>query len=335
MTHFRTRLSRRSALFAALLLAAGTAAAQTPAAKPLTLIVPYPAGGLSDAIARVVERPLGKALGQMVLVENIGGVGGAIAAQKLLSAPADGSMIYQGSPNELILTPMALQAVKHKSEDFRMVQIVGAAPMAVVVRKDLPANNIDEFVALARKSAVEGKPLTYGSVGVGSLYHVLGEHFAQKIDARMTHVPYKGGAPLGQDLAGGVLDVSFITIGAQQVALAEQGRIKILGTLAPAGKVEAPFLARYPSVNDSKSVKDFSYTLWTGFFVHKDTPEPVAQALNKALTTAVTDPEVKKQLDQIGNVPLPPMSLAEAAREYEAQTARYRGIAKAIKLAAQ
>ena len=111
---------------------------------------------------------------------------------------------------------------------------------------------------MARKSAAEGKPLTYGSVGVGSLYHVLAEHFAQKFDARMTHVPCKGGAPLGQDLAGGVLDLSFITIGAQQVALAEQGCIKILGTLAPAGKV----------------------------------------------------------LDLIGNVPLPPMSLAEAAREF-------------------
>ena len=335
MTHASHRLSRRTALLATLLLAAGVATAQTAASKPLTLIVPYPAGGLSDAVARVIERPLGKALGQMVIVENIGGVGGAIAAQKMLAAPADGGMIYQGSPNELILTPMALQAVKYKSEDFRLLQIVGAAPMAVVVRKDLPAENIDEFVALARKSAAAGKPLTYGSVGVGSLYHVLGEHFAQQIEAPMTHVPYKGGAPLGQDLAGGVLDVSFITVGAQQVALAEQGRIKILGTLAPAGKVEAPFLKRYPSINDSKSVKSFNYTLWTGFFVPKATPEPVAQALHKALTTAMTDPEVIKQLELIGNVPLAPLSLTDAAKEYEAQAARYRAIAKAIKLAAQ
>ena len=139
MTPTMPRLSRRGALLACMLLAAGTAAAQTAASRPLSLIVPYPVGGLSDAVARVVERPLGKALGQMVLVENIGGVGGAIAAQKVLVAPADGGMIYQGSPNELILTPMALQAVKYKSEDFRLVQIIGAMPMAVVVRKDLPA----------------------------------------------------------------------------------------------------------------------------------------------------------------------------------------------------
>jgi tripartite-type tricarboxylate transporter receptor subunit TctC len=335
MPHAFPRISRRATLLAALLLAAGAASAQSSSSKPMTLIVPYPAGGLSDAVARTIERPLGKALGQMVLVENIGGVGGAIAAQKMLAAPADGNSIYQGSPNELILTPMALQAVKFKSEDFRLVQIVGSMPMAVVARKELPADSIDEFVALARKAAAEGKPLTYGSVGMGSLYHVLGEHFAQQIGAPMVHVPYKGGAPLGQDLAGGMLDVSFITVGAAQVALAEQGRIKILGTLAPAGKVEAPFLKRYPSINDGKSVKNFSYNLWTGFFVPKGTPEPVAQALNKALATAMADPEVVKQLEQIGNVPAAPMSLAEAAREYEAQTARYRGIAKSIKLAAQ
>jgi tripartite-type tricarboxylate transporter receptor subunit TctC len=335
MTHAFPRLSRRAALFAAILLAAGAAAAQTFPSKPVSLIVPYPAGGLSDAVARVIERPLGKALGQMVLVENIGGVGGAIAAQKMLAAPADGHVIYQGSPNELILTPMALQAVKYKSEDFRLVQIVGAMPMAVVARKDLPAENIDELVALARKASADGKPLTYGSVGVGSMYHVLGEHFAQQIDARMTHVPYKGGAPLGQDLAGGVLDVTFITVGAAQVALADQGRIKILATLAPAGKVEAPFLKRYPSINDSKSIKNFSYNLWTGFFVPKATPEPVVQALNKALATAMVDAEVVKQLEAIGNVPAVPMSLAETAREYEAQTARYRSIAKSIKLAPQ
>ncbi|MBL8351052.1 MAG: tripartite tricarboxylate transporter substrate binding protein [Burkholderiaceae bacterium] len=335
MTLASALLSRRTALLAVCLLAAGAAVAQTYPTKPVSLIVPYPAGGLSDAVARVVERPLGKALGQMVLVENIGGVGGAIAAQKMLAAPADGHIVYQGSPNELILTPMALQAVKYKSEDFRLVQIIGAMPMAVVARKELPAENIDELVALARKAAAEGRPLTYGSVGVGSLYHVLGEHFAQQIDARMTHVPYKGGAPLGQDLAGGVLDLTFITIGAQQVALADQGRIKILATLAPAGKVEAPFLRRYPSINDSKSIKNFSYNLWTGFFVPKATPEPVAQALNKALAAAMVDPEVVKQLEAIGNVPAQPMSLAETQREYEAQTARYRSVARTIKLAAQ
>ena len=314
---------------------ATTAAAQSFPTKAVNLMVPYPAGGLSDAIARVVERPLGKALGQMVMVENLGGVSGALGAQKVLAAPADGYYIYQGSPNELILAPMALQAVKYKSEDFRMVQIIGAFPMAVLARKDLPASNIDELAALAKKASAEGRPLTYGSVGVGSFYHVLGEHFAHQVGAKMTHVPYKGMAPLSTDLAGGQVDVSFIVVGAKDVALVEQGRLKILGTLAPAGKVEVPLLKGYPSVNDSKTLKDFAYNAWTGYFVRKDTPEPVVQALSKALGATMGDPEVRTQLEKIGGMIPAMMTPAEAAREYEAQTARFRAIARSIKLEAQ
>jgi tripartite-type tricarboxylate transporter receptor subunit TctC len=326
---------RTLALFAGLCLTGATALAQTFPAKQVNLMVPYPAGGLSDAIARIVERPLAKAFGQQVIVENLGGVSGALGAQKVLAAPADGHLIYQGSPNELILAPMALQAVKYKSEDFRMVQIIGAFPMAVLARKELGANNIDELAALAKKSAAEGRPLTYGSVGVGSFYHILGEHFAQMAGAAMTHVPYKGMAPLSTDLAGGQVDVSFIVVGAKDVALVEQGRLKILGTLAPAGKVEVPLLKNYPSINDSKFVKDFAYNAWTGYFVRKDTPEPVVQALNKALATAMSDPDARKQLEQIGGMIPAMMSTAEASKEYETQTARFRAIAKSIKLEAQ
>ena len=322
-------------LLATGLLATAPAAAQTYPNKTVNLMVPYPAGGLSDAIARTVEKPLAKALGQMVIVENLGGVSGALGAQKVLSQPADGHMIYQGSPNETILAPMALQAVKYKSEDFRMVQIIGAFPMAVLARKDLPASNIDELAALAKKAASEGRPLTFGSVGVGSFYHVLGEHFAHLAGAPMTHVPYKGMAPLSTDLAGGQVDVSFIVVGAKDVALVDQGRLKILGTLAPAGKVEVPLLKRWPSVNDGKLVKDFAYNAWTGYFVRRDTPEPVVQALNKALASAMGDAEVRKQLEGLGGMIPAMMNAAEAQKEYEAQTARFRAIAKSIKLEAQ
>jgi tripartite-type tricarboxylate transporter receptor subunit TctC len=314
---------------------AGTASAQNVLSKPMSLVVPYPAGGLSDAIARVVERPLAKAVGQTVIVENIGGVGGAIAAQKVLAAALDGSTIYQGSPNELILTPMALAAAKYRAEDWRFVQMIGSFPLAVLARKGLPANNVDELVALAKKADAAGKPLTYASVGVGSLYHLLGAHFANTIGAQMTHVPYKGGAPAIQDLAGDQVDVSFIVVGEANIAMAQQGRLKVLATLAPAGKVEAAFLKGYPSINESKSVRDFAFNTWTGYFVPKGTPEPVVQALNKSLTAAIGDPEVKAQIEKLGGTVPPMMTLAEAAKEYEAQTARFRAIAKAIKLEAQ
>ena len=331
-------LNRRAlavAVAVATTLFAGSALAQSLSSKPVNLMVPYPAGGLSDAIARIVERPLNKTLGQMVIVENLGGVGGALGAQKVLGSPADGHYLYQGSPNELILAPMALQAVKYKAEDFRFVQMIGTWPMAVLARPGLNVNNVDELVELARKSAAAGKPLTYGSVGIGSFYHVLGAHFAQKIGAEMVHIPYKGMAPLLQDMGGNAVDVSFLVVGEQTIGLADSGRLKVLATLAPSGKVEAPFLAKYPSINDSKSIKDFSFNTWTGYFVRKDTPEAVVQQLNKALTSVMGDGEAKAGLTKIGGSVPSMLSLAEADREYAAQTARFRAIARSIKLEAQ
>jgi tripartite-type tricarboxylate transporter receptor subunit TctC len=334
-----TKLLRRKTLITGLALAAGLALASglalAQAAKPTTLLVPYPAGGLSDVIARLVERPFGQALGSQAIVDNLGGAGGSIAAQKVLIAPADGSMIYQGSPNELILAPLAMQAVKYKSEDWRMVQIIGSFPMAVIARKDLEANSIDELVALAKKSDAAGKPLNYGSVGIGSFYHVVGEHFAQTIGAKMTHVPYKGGAPMLQDMGGNLVDVAFFVVDSRLPAFVEKGMFKVLATMAQPGKPEAKFLEKYPSINESKSVKDFAFDTWTGYFVPKSTPEPVVTALNKAFATAMGDAEVRRKLEDLGGRVPPMLSPADAQKDFEKQTARFRAIAKGIKLEAQ
>jgi tripartite-type tricarboxylate transporter receptor subunit TctC len=335
MSHRSTRPNRRLACAAALLLATGAAFAQAPAGKPLTLLVPYPAGGLSDVIARLVEKPLAKAVGATVVVDNLGGASGSIAAQKVLSAPADGAIVYQGSPNELILAPMAMQAVKYKAEDWRMVQIIGSFPMAVLARKGLPANNVDELVALARKSAAAGKPLTYASVGVGSFYHVVGAHFAHSIGAEMTHVPYKGFAPAQQDLAGNLVDVAFFVVDSRLPGFVDQGMYKVLATLAQPGKPEAKFLEKYPSINESQSVKDFTFDTWTGYFVPRDTPEAVVAALNKQLAAAMGDAEARGKLENLGGRVPPMMSPAEAQKEFERQTVRFRAIAKNIKLEAQ
>ena len=142
--------------FSTALLALGMALAGSPGfaadpypTKPVTLMVPYPPGGLSDSIARALSTPLGKALGQPVIVENLGGVSGTLAAQKLLNTPADGSMIFLGSPGELILPPLANAAVRYRTEDFRMLTQLTVNPLVLVARKDLPANTVDELVALA------------------------------------------------------------------------------------------------------------------------------------------------------------------------------------------
>jgi tripartite-type tricarboxylate transporter receptor subunit TctC len=318
------------ALLAGLLLATGSALAQTYPTKPVNLMVPYPAGGPSDSIARIFTVPLGKALGQPVLVENLGGVSGALGAQKVLAAPADGYYLFQGSPNEVILSSLANAAVKFKSEDFRLVHPVAEAVMVFVVRKDLPVSNVDDLIALARKSG--NKPLTYGSVGIGSLYHLILENVQQVASIELTHAPYKGNAPLLQDIGGGQVDFAVLVYSAGMGALAEQGRLKVIGQL---GAQRSELLKSVPTVSEGKELKNFSYKIWSGLLVPRNTPENVVQRLHKAIGATLQDPAVRTQLAAQTQLASPPMSLAESSKFFEAETTRYRTIAKSINLQPQ
>lgn len=325
----RFTLKRTTALLAGMTLAAS---AMAQSGKPLTLMVPYPAGGVSDVIARIVSPVLAKHLERNVIVENLGGAGGAIAAQRVLNLPADGNIIYQGSPNELILTPMAVAAVKHKSEDFRPVQSITLNEMIVFARKDLPVGNGDELAAYAAKMAKEGRPLTYASVGPGSLYHVLGEQMSKVLNVPMTHVPYKGGAPATQDLMGGLVDIFITPYGKSYVELVNSGKIKAVAALS--AERQAAFKS-VPTLNESKALKGFTFDTWQTYFVRKDTPEPVVQALHKALSEVANDTGVRTTLEAQGMIVPKPQALDKVTRTYSDEIAQYRAIAKSINLQAQ
>jgi tripartite-type tricarboxylate transporter receptor subunit TctC len=309
-----------------------TAQAQAYPTKPVTLMVPYPAGGLSDVIARRVNPPLGKVLGQPVLVDNLGGASGSIAAQKVLNAPSDGYLVFQGSPNELIFAPLAISSVKYKPDDFRQIHRVGMAPMAIMARADLPANTADELVAYAIKAAKDGKSMTYGSVGIGSFYHLLGEQMSKVIGAPMLHVPYKGGADVFKDMIGGQVDIFMSPYGAAQVELAKSGKIKFIAALSPG---RGPLLPQVASTSESKLLKTFTAEIGTGYFVKRDTPEAIVQTLHKAIQTVMADPEFKASIVAMGQEISPLQSLEAANKAFTDETAQYRAIAKAIKLEPQ
>jgi len=311
------------------LLLATASLAQTFPAKPVTLMVPYPAGGVSDVIARTLNVTLAKHLGQPVIVENLGGAGGAIAAQKVLNSPADGHLIFQGGPNELILAPLSNSAVKYKSEEFRLVQMITINPMAVLARKDLPVSNGDELIAYAKKAADAGTPMTYASVGPGSMYHLLGEHMSKQTGIAMTHVPYKGGAPAQQDLMGGLVDIFMTPFGKSHGQLVDEGKLKVVGVLS--SERQAMF-KKAPTLNESKALKGFVFEMWSGYFVRKDTPESVVQALHKALSEVANDPAVRAALEAQAMVVPRPQPLTAMNKVYGDNIARYRAIAKAINL---
>ena len=314
------------------LVLSGAVFAQNFPNKTVTLMVPYPAGGVSDVIARTLNNTLAKHLGQTVIVENLGGASGGIAGQKVLNSPADGHMIFQGSPNELILAPLANAAIKYKPEDFRLVQMISINPLVVLARKDFPAANGDELIAYAKKAAAEGKPLTYASVGLGSLYHLMGEHMSSITGIPMTHIPYKGGAAAVQDLMGGQVDIFMTPYGKGQVQLVEDGKLRAPAVVS--AERQALF-SKVPTLNESKALKGFVFDTWAGYFVHKDTPEPVVQALHKALSDVASDPTIKSALEAQAMIVPRPQTLSVLGKLYSDNTARYRAIAKSMGLQAQ
>ena len=309
-----------------------TAWAQAFPVKPVTLMVPYPAGGVSDVIARTLNTTLAKNLGQPVIVENLGGASGGIAAQKVLNSPADGYLIFQGSPNELILAPMSNAAIKYKPEDFRLVQMITINPLVMFARKDFPADNPAQFLAYAKQAAAEKKPVTYASVGPGSMYHLLGEHLSKITGIEMTHVPYKGGAPALQDMMSGQVDIFLSVYNKSMIQMVDEGKLKAPAVLS--SERQEAFKNVQP-LNDNPALKGFVFDTWAGFFVHKDTPEAVVQTLYKALSEVANDAAIRSALEAQAMVVPRPQPLAAMSKIYNDNTARYRAIAKAINLQPQ
>lgn len=324
---------RFKTLLGSLLLAAtavGSAWAQNYPAKTISLIVPYPAGGPSDFFARKVQPDAAAKLGQTIIIENIGGAGGSIGLSKLVNAPADGYTLSAGSPMELVLAPMAIQGVKYKPEDFKLVAQFATTNTILAVRNSLNVKTVDELLALARKST--DKPLSYGSVGPGSLYHLIGEKFSQLTKVQMLHVPYKGIAPLMTDLMGGQIDMAFLPMAGSIPQTLIDGKIQ---GLAVTSKTPHPLFKQFPAMATLKGLETMDFDIWAGIQVHKSTPDAVVNTLNKAFYAAVENPETRKALEGSGNVVLPSRTPAELARIYQGEIERYRAIAKSINLQPQ
>jgi tripartite-type tricarboxylate transporter receptor subunit TctC len=320
-------LARRCAFAAATLALATAAVAQSFPAKPVSLMVPYPAGGGSDYLARQIQADYQKLLGQPVIVENLGGVSGALGTQKVLNAAPDGHNQLLVTPIEAMLAPFSLSAVKYKPEDLKLAAVIATTPVVLIARKDIPANNIDEFIAWAK-----GRTVSYGSVGPGSLYHLLGEKLAARTGMQMLHVPYKGGTQLITDVAGGQVDVAFFALAASVPGMIKDNRVRAIGftTRQP--------LAAWPAVKplaQHKLLSDFVFDIWAGVAVPKNTPEAATQRINQAIVEVLKSPAIRKSMEEAGQTVATPMTPQELEKFYAAQTAEYRALFKSINLQPQ
>jgi tripartite-type tricarboxylate transporter receptor subunit TctC len=316
-------------------IAAGTLAiapltnAQNFPNKPVTMIVAFPPGGGSDVLGRMVARGMNEPLGQNVIVENVAGVGGAMGVLRAANATPDGHTILAGSPLELIYTPLGIAAAKNKPEDMRMAALVGHTPLAIAVKKDLPVNTLEEFVAYAKRAE---KSLTFGSTGIGSLYHLVAEKALQNSGAKGLHVPYNGLAPYLKDLMGGEIDFAVVPLVGPVLGAIDSGAIKAIAIASPQSISRLPKLV--PARN-TKGFEDFLFSIWIGVQASAKTPEAQVAVIHKAVYTSLANADVRKAIESAGTVIAEPMSLSQLDAFYKKEAATGAAIAKSINLQAQ
>ncbi|MBK6867629.1 MAG: tripartite tricarboxylate transporter substrate binding protein [Burkholderiales bacterium] len=298
MTRYSFSLRRRTLLGAcALSLAAslpGVAAAQSDwPNKPIRIVLPLTAGGVADANIRAIAAKMQAKLGQPVIVENKPGGSGAVAYNAARQAPADGHtllVIHVG-----MLSAQALLKTFDLGANFQPIGLTGEAQLALVASGKSQISSVDDLVKRAR--AEPGK-LNYGTIGIGSVEHLVTENLSSLANMQLTHVPYKGGPDIVQALSAGVTDIALLL---PQIALpfAEKGMLRVLASLSSQRQAVMP---NVPTMEELK-LPVRSLTLWSGMMAPKGTPAPVLQRLHTELVAAMQDPDVRKQMQSAGSTP--------------------------------
>jgi tripartite-type tricarboxylate transporter receptor subunit TctC len=300
--------------------------AQSYPNRSITVIVPFPAGGPSDVVARIVTERMGRTLGQQMVIENVGGAGGTLGSARVAAAEPDGYTLLAGSMGSHVAAPVLTPNVKYDSErDFEPIGLTAHAPAVIVARKDFPAENVNDFVAYLKEN---GDKLKQAHGGIGASSHMACLLFNQALGIRPTSVAYRGTAPAMNDLVGGHVD--FLC--EQSVSVAQQ---------INAGAVKAYVVSanqRLATLPDIPSAKEaginYQMSIWAGIFAPKGTPKETIAKLAAALDKALDDPLVRKRLAELGgSIPAKqertPVSFA---RLVKAEIARWSPILKAASL---
>ena len=323
----RLTLQVAVATIAAAALSAGPAAAQAPfPSKPITLVVPAAPGGTTDLAARMLAEPLGKALGQTVVVDNRSGASGSLAAVAVKRADADGHVLLMQYSGYHVITPhVSKQSMPWAQEDLRAVANVLSAPQVIVVREGLPIKTVAELIAYAK--AHPGK-LTYASSGNGSLQHVTGAMIEQQAGIEMTHVPYKGTGPALQDLLGAQVDITFGTPPPYMPHIAT-GKLR---ALAVTGKARLPSLPNVPTAAEAGLPK-LDASSWFGVFAPARTPQAVIDKLSSEIAKVLATPQFQQKAAEQGASAdyMNPQKFADFTR---AELARWGQVVKASRIEA-
>ena len=280
----------RAAVAAALATVALAAAAQQGGAYPdkaVRFLVPYPPGGGTDVIARIVQAKFQQALGQPIVIENRGGSGGSIGTDVVAKAAADGYTVLFTLSSHTINPAIYAKLPFNTAKDFEPVGTVASLPQILVAHPSFPANSLTELVKVAK----ERPAVQFASVGNGSPGHLAGELFNLRTGTQLTHVPYRGGGPAMNDLIGGQIPLLWVSIPAA-AQFVKTGKVKALAVSTLKRSAAFPDV---PTAQEA-GVADFEVDSWYAMFVPARTPRPVIERLNRALNEVLTDPEVRERL---------------------------------------
>ena len=283
-------------VFCIVILGASAAVAQQYPTKVITMIVPFTAGGPTDTVGRLIAVPMSKTLKQNVIVENVDGAGGTIAANRVAKTTPDGYTILIHHIG-MSTAPALYRKLPYKPlEDFEPIGLINEVPMTLVARKDFPAKDLKELVAYVKANK---EKVNYANAGVGAASHLCGMLFMSAIQTDVTTVPYKGTGPAMNDLLGGQVDFMCD----QTTNTTSQIKAEKIKVYAVTTKRRVPSLPNVPTAEEG-GLKGFEVAIWHGIYAPKGTPKPIIDALTKALQAALKDTNVKQRFADLGTEPV-------------------------------
>jgi len=298
----------------------GAAAAQDYPARPITLVVPYAAGGGNDVMARIVAEKMSKSLGQQIVIENKGGAGGSIATRQVAKSAPDGYTLGLGGTGTLAINPTLYPNVGYDPrKDFAPAGLIATSALVVLVHPSIEATSIGELIALAKR---EPGKLNYASAGSGSGIHLGTELLAHMAGIRLTHIPYKGSSPALTDLLGGHVSIYLSSL-PPAVALVKEGKVRALAVTGPKRSALFPDL---PTVAEA-ALPGYEAVLHYGIVAPAGTPQPVIGKLNAALNAALAENDVRARIIADGAEPLP-TTPAEYAADIDREETKWSAIVK-------
>jgi len=297
--------------------------------KPVVIKVAFPAGGPADASIRAASVVLQRDLGQNVIADNLPGANGSICAMNVLRSGSDGYSLLGTTGTDFLVAPLIVPSAKYRADSFKLLGLTGMSDFILVSNPTLSFKNVDELIAFAKNP--RNRKLSIAHWGTGSAPHLVAADFQARAGIELLEVPYKGAAPVTNDISGSQVDLTFIPMGGPTLGMIKTGRFKPIGIASRERYTQLP---NVPSLSDSKLLSGFEHSQWVGVLAPPNTPDPLVARLNRAMTDWLGSEENRARIETNLQRKVEPMSVAQAQGFLKGEQTKFTGIAKNLKLGA-